>query len=406
MQDKVLKLMTAICLLLNMSIAFSAEEKIEISVKKSDTIQDSRGGLPATKEGPFSFLLNGMRQAITAELSKNELNSEIFWKKIEDKKISDADEINLFRPYFNRFNIVMDKSDANSQKVVEAPGTEQFLKATFSYEFDAEKIKKFFLETMADAHDEKNKTIYIIPDINITQDMNWMDLGVSKQENFSGVIIDSWKKWAQTQFKSFTDVVVLEKDFLEKSDQLNAESVTLKWNSTIKKAEVFQDRKSARFEVSAQFVLVNTRSNQSLLAFDFPLQKKEVSITSPKDLSSVLASLVFNLLNSQTVKINSALELNRATSTLSIVDIKLTGKHGLFDITQINSMLSERFKEFALTSEMKSYSMDSSVISIKSTLNQQALYSLFMKDGGKYIFNEQKILLFSPETKVFAIISK
>ena len=406
MQDKVLKLMTAICLLLNMSIAFSAEEKIEISVKKSDTIQDSRGGLPATKEGPFSFLLNGMRQAITAELSKNELNSEIFWKKIEDKKISDADEINLFRPYFNRFNIVMDKSDANSQKVVEAPGTEQFLKATFSYEFDAEKIKKFFLETMADAHDEKNKTIYIIPDINITQDMNWMDLGVSKQENFSGVIIDSWKKWAQTQFKSFTDVVVLEKDFLEKSDQLNAESVTLKWNSTIKKAEVFQDRKSARFEVSAQFVLVNTRSNQSLLAFDFPLQKKEVSITSPKDLSSVLASLVFNLLNSQTVKINSALELNRATSTLSIVDIKLTGKHGLFDITQINSMLSERFKEFALTSEMKSYSMDSSVISIKSTLNQQALYSLFMKDGGKYIFNEQKLLLFSPETKVFAIIPK
>ena len=406
MQDKVLKLMTAICLLLNMSIAFSAEEKIEISVKKSDTIQDSRGGLPATKEGPFSFLLNGMRQAITAELSKNELNSEIFWKKIEDKKISDADEINLFRPYFNRFNIVMDKSDANSQKVVEAPGTEQFLKATFSYEFDAEKIKKFFLETMADAHDEKNKTIYIIPDINITQDMNWMDLGVSKQENFSGVIIDSWKKWAQTQFKSFTDVVVLEKDFLEKSDQLNTESVTLKWNSTIKKAEVFQDRKSARFEVSAQFVLVNTRSNQSLLAFDFPLQKKEVSITSPKDLSSVLASLVFNLLNSQTVKINSALELNRASSTLSIVDVKLTGKHGLFDITQINSMLSERFKEFALTSEMKSYSMDSSVISIKSTLNQQALYSLFMKDGGKYIFNEQKILLFSPETKVFAIISK
>ena len=77
MQDKVLKLMTAICLLLNMSIAFSAEEKIEISVKKSDTIQDSRGGLPATKEGPFSFLLNGMRQAITAELTKNE---EVFLK--------------------------------------------------------------------------------------------------------------------------------------------------------------------------------------------------------------------------------------------------------------------------------------------------------------------------------------
>ncbi len=406
MQDKILKLMTVLFLLLNLSIASSAEEKIQISIKKSDTIQDSRGGLPATTEGPFSFLLNGMRQAITAELGKNEIKSEIFWKKIEDKKFSDADEINFFRPYFNRFNIVMDKSNENPQYVVEGAVAENFQKATFSYEFDAEKIKKFFLETLAEVHDEKNKTFYIIPAISISQEMSWTDLGVSKQENFSGVIVDSWKKWAQSQFKNFTEVVVLEKDLLEKSDKINSESVTLKWNSSIKKAEVFQDRKSARFEVSAQFVLVNTRSNQTLLAFDFPLQKKEVSLTSPKDLSSNLASLIFNLLNSQTLKINSALELNRATSTLSIVDIKLTGKHGLFDITQINSMLTERFKEFALTSEMKSYSMDSSVISIKSTLNQEALYALFVKDGGKYIFNEQKLLLFSPETKVFAIIPK
>ena len=406
MQDKALKLITMFFLLLSLNIAFSAEEKIQIVVKKTDLIQDTRGGHPAIKDGPFSLLLNGMRQALTAELVKNEINPENFWKKITDKKFSDADEINFFRPFFNRFNIVMDKLEDNAPKIADAPNADQFQRATFSYEFDAAKIKSFFQETMADAHDEKTKTFYIIPDINISQEMSWMDVGVSKQENFTGVIVDSWKKWAETQFKSFPNVVILEKNFAEKSDQFNSESVTLKWNSTIKKSEVFQDRKSARFEVSAQFVLENTKSSQSLLAYDFPLQKKEITIINSKDLSSNLASLIYNLLNSQTIKINNALELNRASSTLSIVDIKLTGKHGLFDITQINSMLTERFKEFALTSEMKNYSMDSSVISIKSTLNQEALYALFVKDGGKFMFNEQKILLFSPDTKIFAIIPK
>jgi len=432
MLDRVLKLVCVLGLLLSLNVAISAEEKLQIVVKKADLQQDTRGGDPAIKEEPFSFLLNGMRQAVTGELVKNELNPEAFWKKIEEKNFSDADEINFFRPYFNRFNVVMDKAETavatpatevkpldpadpsalllknktNTPKVVAAPVVDHFQRATFSYEFDAVKIKSLFVETLTDLPDVSAKTFYIIPDINISNDMNWMDVGVAKQENFSGVIVDSWKKWAAAQFKNFPNVVVLEKDFTEKSDKFNSESVTLKWNSMIKKSEVFQDRKSARFEVSAQFVLVNTKSNQSLLAFDFPLQKREVGISNTKDLSSNLASLVFNLLNSQTVKINSALELNRASSTLSIVDIKVTGKHGLFDITQINSMLAERFKEFGLSSEMKSYSMDASAISIKSTMNEEALYAILSKDGGKFALNEQKILLFSPETKAFAIIPK
>ena len=433
MLDKALKLVSVFSLLLSLNVAMGAEEKLQIVVKKADlTQQETRGGDPAIKEEPFSFLLNGMRQAVTGELVKNELNPEAFWKKIEEKKFNDADEINFFRPYFNRFNIVMDKplpppvapapevkpldpADPSSlllknkeaaPKVMTTPANDPFQRATFSYEFDAESIKSLFVETLTEAPDVSAKTFYIIPDISISEEMNWMDVGVTKKENFSGVIVDSWKKWAEAQFKNFPNVVILEKDFTEKSDKFNPESVTLKWNSTIKKSEVFQDRKSARFELSAQFVLVNTKSNQSLLAFDFPLQKREVGIAKAQDLSSNLASLVYNLLNSQTVKITSALELNRASSTMSIVDLKVIGKHGLFDITQLNSMLTERFKEYALSSEMKSYSVNSSVISIKSTMNADALYALLSKDSGKIPLNEQKILLFSPENKAFAIIPK
>lgn len=426
MLDRSLKLILGLVMMISLSTAIAAEEKLQVMVKKADLVkQETQSSDPAVKKEPFSFLLNGMRQAVTGELVKNELDPEIFWKKIEEKNFSDTDEINFFRPYFNRFNIVMDKpapaapveapkpTDPADPGILQTPAPkpvvpvqDQFQRATFSYEFDAIKIKSLFVETMTNLPDVTIKTFYIIPDISITDEMTWMDVGVTKKENFSGVIVDSWKKWAETQFKNFTNVVVLEKDFAEKPAGMNAESVTLKWTSTIKKSEVFQDRKSARYEVGAQYVLVNTKTNQSLAAFDFPVQKREVGIAVSKDLSSTLASLIYNLLNSQTVKLTSALELNRASSTLSIVDIKVTGKHGLYDITQINAFLSERFKEYAMASEMKSYSVDSSMISIKSTMNQEALYAALGKDGGKFALNEQKILLFSPESKTFAIIPK
>lgn len=438
MLDNSLKLILGFFMMVSLSTAMSAEEKLQVMVKKADLAaasQETQSSDPAVKKEPFSFLLNGMRQAVTAELVKHELDSDMFWKKIEEKNFSDTDEINFFRPYFNRFNIVMDKPEpvaaapietpkpkdpadpglvltpsapvANSTPAVKlAPPQDQYQRATFSYEFDEVKIKSLFVELLTNLPDVSIKTFYIIPDISITQEMSWMDVGVTKKENFSGVIVDSWKKWAETQFKNFTNVVVLEKDFITLPEKMNAESVTLKVNSTIKKSEVFQDRKSARFEVSAQYVLVNTKTNQSLQAFDFPLQKREVLIANPKDLSSNLASLIYNLLNSQTVKLNSALELNRASSTLSIVDLKVTGRHGLYDITQINGFLADRFKEYALASELKSYSVDSSLISIKSTMNPEALYAALGKDGGKFSLNEQKILLFSPENKTFAIIPK
>lgn len=410
MQNKVLKIFAIICLILSLNLAYSAEEQLQIVVKKTNIQQDVRGGVPKIKKEPFSFLLNGMRQALTGELVKNEMNSEEFWQKIEEKNFSEADEINFFRPYFMRFNIVMEKPLPVVSSVTTTPPpppvVDQFQRATFSYEFYPAKIKSFFIETITGLPDVSVKTFYIIPEINISEEMSWSDVGVVKQESFTGVIVESWKKWAVAQFKNFPKVVVLEKDFAEKTDKFNLESVTLKWNSTIKKSEVFQDRKSARFEVGAQFVLVNTKTNQSLLAFDFPLQKREVGISNTQELSSNLASLVFNLLNSQAVKINSALELNRETSTLTIVDVKVTGQHGLLDITQLNSLLAERFKDFSLSSEMKNYSMDGSMISIKSTMNEETLYAKLSKDGGKFELNEQKILLFSPESKTFAITSK
>lgn len=367
----------------------AVEQSLEILVKKTDIT-------PKVMIDDL-FSLNAVRQAVNLELIKNNLNSEAFWTKVEAKSLVDKEEVDLFKPLFLKFNVLINPTQL---------ATDQFQRGTFNYEIDSEKFNKFYSEIMSDAPDFSVKTFYIIPDINISPEMNWIDVGVTRKENFSGVIIESWKKWAATHFKNFTNVVILEKDFATRPANMNAESVTLKWNSYLKKGEVFQDRKSAKYDLTAQYVLMNTKSNHSLVAFDFPTQKRELAIFNPKDLSSNLASLIYNLLNSQTAKITSALEQNVATGASSSVEIKVIGKLGLFDISQMNSFLNEHFKDIAMVSEMKSYGSGGSIITLKSTLSPDDLYARFAKEGGKFSLNEQKILLFSSENKTFAIISK
>jgi hypothetical protein len=127
-------------------------------------------------------------------------------------------------------------------------------------------------------------------------------------------------------------------------------------------------------------------------------------VADPKALSSNLASLTFNLLNSQTAKVNSGLEINRSSGSYETLEIKVTGKHGLSDIIKLNGLLKERFKDIQLSSELKTFASEGSTITVKSTAPAARLYELLSVEGGKFPLNEQKILLFTASPPTFAII--
>ncbi len=314
-----------------------------------------------------------------------------FWNKIEEKKLDLKAELLLLKPLFLKESFLANPTLPNTQ--------------SFSYEIDAVKLQALF-ETLTLGYDLSQKTLFIYGDISIGRDMTWADVGVSNEANFTGVILDSWKKWALTQFKKFPQVVILEKELTNPPMNLNPESVTLKWSSSLKKAETFKDRQSARFELLSQYVLVNTKNKQIILGFDYPSQKKEVGITNPKALSSSLASLIYNLLVSQGAKISSALDQVQLSSAVNISEMKVVGKHGLYDLTLINNFLNEKFKEIQLSSQIKSFDPSGSTLILKSTLTLDALMSQLSSGGGKFDLNEQKILVFSPSEHTFAIIPK
>ena len=346
--------------------------------------------------------INGYRQIVTSELEDLKLNSELFWNKLEEKKLSPKDEIAFLNGLFE--NVLLARAEvAKANEEVKVP---EKLSGNFKADINLEKLKLLFLEVTTDLADTKLKTFYLLADINIDTNMVWEDLGVQKSESFRGVIVDAWKKLFLKNFKGFEKVVILENDLSTKPDYLNNKSLTLKWTSTFKKVANNPVNHTASYELTAHYIIQNTKLSASVLSFDFPLQKRDYDVQNKKALSSSLASLVYNLLLSQSSKISGIFLENEVKLEQSEVEIKIVSKTGLLEINQISSFLQDKFKDLKLSSQMKSYSSSGSTLIIRADGSGDKILDALSLDGGKLPFNEQKVLLFNRADKSFAILPK
>lgn len=381
--------------LIILSTAFSAENKIELEVfaNKTEVTQDF--------SDIDALTLNGERLAVTSELENLKLDSKLFWDKLEQKKLGAGDELKFLRTVFSNTNVSQNVPPLENGKVVIA--AEKF-SGTFQADLDREKLKELYDQIVSNLEETKLKSFYILADIDIDNSLNWEDLGVTKAENFSGVIVESWKKLALKDFKGFENYTALEKDFSTKPDYMNSKSVTLKWNSTFKKVSTNEQNKTAAYELSAQYVLVNTKTNVILTSFDFPVQKRELDTMNKKALSSSLASLVYNLLLSQSSKIQEALD-QQGTGELTHLELKIMNG-SLSEVYSINNIVQEKLKEFKATSAVKTYSSSESILKVNVDAGLEKILDKLSLEGGKVPLNEQKVLLFNRSDKSFAILPK
>lgn len=348
------------------------------------------------------LLLNGFRQAVTRELEEAKLDSALYWSKLEKKKLSGKDEFELLKKFFSKESVAR-AAGADPKIPLPANGP---LSGTFSAWLDLEKLKSNYEEMINDLSETKLKTFYILASIEIDKGMKWEDVGVSKADSFSGVILESWKKLAEKEFSGFERIVVLNKDFSQKPDYMNSKSITLKWKSILKKVSSNTESQSASYELSAQYILQNTKSGTVLLAFDFPEQKRSLGMNNKKVLSSSLASLIHNLLLSQTAKIQGLIEADARNLEMTELEIKFSTKPGLSEIYQVNNLLQDKLSDLKLSAQMKTYSTEGASILIRAQGSSGLILDRLSKEGGKFPLNEQKVLLFNRADKTFAILPK
>lgn len=346
----------------------------------------------------YLLLLNGFRQAVTGQLEELKLDSTLYWSKLESKKMSLKDEYTFLKVFFSNETVAR---PAPLDSTLVLP-----LKGTFTSSIDVEKLKLNYEEIVNDFADTRLKTFYLMATIDLDKGMKWEDVGLSKEESFTRVILDSWKTLIEKEIKGFDRIVILDKDFSNKPDYMNSKSVTLKWKSVIKKTNASTETQKASYEINGQYVLQKSKLGTVLTSFDFPVQKRNFDDKNTKALGSSLASLVYSLFLSQISKIQSPLEADSQALEMVEMEIGLIGKVGLSEIFQINTFLQDKFKDLKLISQMKSFSSEKSSILIRAQGSIEAIINSLGADGGKFPLNEQKLLLFNRSDKTFAIIPK
>lgn len=384
-----------LCFLIVFNFAIAKEITVNVVTKDSE--------ISAEFQVLEAMELNGLRQAMTRELEELKLDSEIYWEKVDKKKMSQKAELAFLKTLFSNTTLSRPAVERNAEAKAEA---EAPMTGRLTAEVDLDKLKIHYDEIINDLEDTKLKTLYIISNIELDQSMTWEDVGVTRAENFSGVILDSWKKLFEKDFKGFEKIVILEKDFPVKPDYMNSKSVSLKWKSIIKKIPNKTQTDTATYEISAQYILQNSKSGNVLRSLDFPMQKRVLAAAPKKALSSTLASLVYNLLFSESAKIQSVLETDAKALEFSEIEISMATKAGLLEISQVNTLLQEKFAGLKLTSRMKSFSTDKSTLLIRAEGTEQKILDSLSSEGGKFPLNEQKVLLFNRADKTFAIIPK
>ena len=389
-----LSLVVFLSLVFSIAIAYSKDVELLVLANASD--------VSAQVNEEQLLTLNGFRQVVTSELLIQKLDSELFWNKLEQRKMSSKEEAEFLQNLFLNVSVSM----AAPADPKELKSENQKLSGNFKATIDQEKLRMAYLEITTDIGESKLRTFYILSNIDIDKSMTWDDVGVQNPEVFRGAIIASWKKLIEKEIKDFEKVIVLDKDLALKPDYMNPKSIILKWTSTFKKVASNPENHSASYELSAEYVMQNTKAGTVLLASDYPVQKRDFDIKNKKSLSSALASMVYNLLFSQASKIKDAVEASAKSLETSEVEIKIITKTGLTEIFQINSLLQEKFKEIKLTSQMKSFSTDGSSLNIRAYGSIDKILDNLSSGGGKFPLNEQKVLLFNRTDKTFAILPK
>ncbi len=369
--------------------SFAKSIELEVMAKKIDVNNE--------QSSDELLILNGFRQAITAEVLELNLDSQLFWEKLDQLKMPSKDESLYLNAFFQ--NISMKQAPTEEASLL--------LKGVMKADIDIEKLKRSYAEITTDLGSMRKKTFYLLANIELDSTISWSEVTGSSETGFIGAIKDSWKKLVTTSFKSYENVEFIDKDFLVKPDYMNSKSVTLKWKSTLKKVATNNDRHVADFELQAQYILVKSKTNDILLSFDYPIQKRQFDFSDKKKLSSNLASMIYSLLLSQSTKINTLLENYSKDSEQVEISIKFLTKTGLSELNQINALLVDRFKDMKLSSQIKTYSpSEGPELVIRAEGDENKILDRLSLDGGIFPLNEQKVLYFNRLDKSFAILPK
>lgn len=253
------------------------------------------------------------------------------------------------------------------------------------------------------------ETLYFDLDLSLSKDLTVQEIGVSDLSSITNAVIDAWKKWAQKDLPQFKNVEDFKALNFKEAEQ-NPKNYVVEFKAHLKKLPRASITGRLDLEVSAQYVVVRLSDRKILSSFDFPNIQRTLETKVQKELSSKVASLVFNLLNAKTADLNQVLasQFTNDTSTMLEHKFAIRGAQSLLEINKLNTLLRNINAKptvlCKLETQIKSFSTDNALIALESLCSELNMME-YLKSLGQLEIDNGRVFHFLPNEKSFEIFT-
>jgi hypothetical protein len=245
---------------------------------------------------------------------------------------------------------------------------------------DRKLLKKIYFQMISDRDAKEIKTIFVTTDFDI-HDLNWSEVGVELEKDFTTVIRDHWKKWLSENLKtSFAQVQLtdpsIDKELegylkapKEAAVKMATEEATeplalneysdglwLKVNISLSKVSEDMLMMNRVYKLSGDFILIDLNTGEVVHSFDIPIVKNKYSFEKTAPLSTNIATWVYRSASSEFARFDE--KITAIPVQKKSVDLIISGADTFLDFEKVSDMLaikgaSQRFAAKLITYEGK-----------------------------------------------------
>jgi hypothetical protein len=278
---------------------------------------------------------------------------------------------------------------------------------------DRKLLKKIYFQMISDRDAKEIKTIYVSTDFDI-QDLNWGEVGVELEQDFTTVIRNHWKKWLSENLKTRFGQVQLTEASVEKdlesylkapkeaaivstAEDMNEAMPTnefkdglwLKVNISLSKVSEDSLMMNRVFKLSGGFILVDMNTGEIVHSFDLPITRNKYSFEKNAQLSTNIATWVYRSASSEFSRFDeriAAIPVQKKS-----VDLIISGANTFLDFEKVSDMLAIKGASQRFSAKLITYEGKKGKLRLKYTGDKVSLLSILASlteskvDEGRYL---------------------
>ncbi len=253
-----------------------------------------------------------------------------------------------------------------------------------------------------------HETFYIDLDLNLLQGTVVEDLGVKELQTLENSIFEAWKKLITKEIPQFKNLENFN-DLDFKSVEQNPKNVLLLFKVSFKKLPKASIVGKMNLQISASYVLQKLSNKKILSTFDYPQIERNLDLSNSKELSSNVASLIYNLLNAKSQELAASLKNEDQYSSQTIMEVSVKNVKSLVDLTRLNGFVGNLAKlhqaKCKIDTKIKNFSVNSPQLLISYTCLDTEFFEV-IKQVKDTPFDNGRLVQFLPDQKTFEIFTQ